>query len=551
MKKSTYENCFSKSSLKLSWERVISSVGADAKDYFGIGVFSRNTDMILAELSELILSESYQPKRPFKYFEPKKSGAQRTKTVLDIEDALVFQAISNHIAELEYSNLRETNNCVFGSVLNKDVSKGVKLLEEEPENFYFFEFYVEPYNRFVNSINEIVENGQVTHILETDITGFFDTIPHSTVLLELKNRNIDIKILDLLAKCLNIWSGTRDSATFGVGIPQGPAGSFLIANIILDSLDRYAIKNGLNYYRFMDDIRIYGKSRNELIQYLVNIDRHLKSKSLCLNSEKTQIELIDEHNSGKEKILDDYGISVEKEDKEKISREILEQTITQFGKEQDSFEPLNPKEYIPVYRNALNEYEKKLKHFYKRKVNEDLWIIDTSEMREFLTNAQKWRTIIRILKDDDVDYKPNKSMVDIWLFGIRAFNWKTNNFVWNLQLYENLSDYYNEIFSVLYEFDSYEWVQYQILSIFKEASYLNLVEKQQLLQAIPKTESPLVRLGYFKILLNTIKTDTRFFQSVAELIKEEKNSYVKNAVLNSINRSQLKIPINTLKNWFL
>lgn len=550
MKKSTYEKCFSKTSLKLSWERVISSVGADAKDYFGIGVFSRNTDIVLGKLSELIISEKYQPKKPFKYFEPKKSGTQRTKTVLNIEDALVFQAISNHIAELEYSNLNETNESVFGSVLNKDVSKGIKLLDEEPENFYFFEFYVEPYNRFINSINEILESGQVTHILETDITGFFDTIPHSTILLELKNRNIDTKILELLSKCLNVWSGTRDSATYGVGIPQGPAGSFLIANIILDSLDRFAIRKGLHYYRFMDDIRIYGKSRNELIQNLVQIDRHLKSKSLCLNSKKTQIELIDEHNSGKEKVLDDYGISVEKENKEEISREILEQNNTQFGEQENSFETLNSKEYIPIYKSALKEYERKLKQFYKRKVNDEFWLIETSEMRDFLTNSQKWRTVIRILKDE-IDYNPNKSMIDIWLFGIRAFNWKTNNFVWNLQLYENLTDYYEKVFSVFYEFNEYEWVQYQILSIFKEASYLNIDQKQQFLQAIPKTESPLVRLGYFKILLQTITTDTRFFQSVAELIKEEKNAYVKNSVLDSINRSHLKIPIETLKNWFL
>ncbi|QHI39257.1 hypothetical protein IMCC3317_46620 [Kordia antarctica] len=550
MKKSTYENCFSKSSLKLSWERVISSVGADAKDYFGIGIFSRNTDIVLAELSELLLSEKYHPKRPFKYFEPKKSGTQRTKTVLNIEDALVFQAISNHIAELEFSNLIETNKCVFGSVLNENVSKGVQLLEAEPDNFYFFEFYVETYNRFISSINETIETGKVTHILETDITGFFDAIPHSTILLELKNRGIDTKILDIFAKCLNIWSGTRDCATYGVGIPQGPAGSFLIANIILDSLDRLAIKNGLHYYRFMDDIRIYGKSRDELVQCLVAIDRHLKSKSLCLNSEKTLIELIDEHNSGKEKFLDDYGISIEKENKEEISQEILEQNITQFREKENGFESLEAKEYLPLYRNALKDYEKKLKQFHRKSIKHDLWLIETSEMRDFLTSSQKWRTIVKILKDE-TDYKPNESMINIWLFGIRAFNWKTNNFVWNLQLYENLSDSYEDIFAVFYEFSAYEWVQYQILSIFKDASYLNLDEQQQLLQSIPKTDSPLVRLGYFKILLQTIKTNTRFFQSVAELVKDEKNVYVKNSILNSINKTQLKIPIETLKNWFI
>lgn len=536
--------------MQLAWERVVASVGADAKDHFGIGVFNNDIDRMLDSLCELLLSKQYSPRRPFKYFEPKKSGTQRTKTVLGIEDALVFQAISNHIAELEYSSLIETNHCVFGSVLNENVPKGVKLLDEDTDDYYFFEFYVEPYNRFINSVNETIESGNVTHILETDITGFFDTIPHSTILLELKNRRIDENILDLLSNCLNIWSGTRDSPTFGVGIPQGPAGSFLIANIILDNMDRIAIKSGMHYYRFMDDIRIYGKSRKELVNCLVLIDRHLKSKSLCLNSEKTNIELIEEHNSAKEKFLDDYGISVDEDKKEEISQELLEQNITQFRNKDGEIKKLSSDVYIPIYISALKDFEKELRSFYLKHKNQDFWEIETIEMRAFLTSTQKWRAIVKILKDEK-DFKPNKLMIDIWLFGIRAFFWKTNNFVWNLQLHENLSPSYEKIFDVYKEFENYEWIQYQILGIFKKASNISIEKQQSFLQEIPKTNSPLVRLGYFKILLETIKTDTKFFQSVAELIKEEKDQYVKNSILNSINRSELKIPINILKNWFL
>lgn len=551
MENSTYEKCFNKLSLRLAWERVIASVGADAKDYFGISIFNNDLDIMLDALSELLLSTKYIPRRPFKYFEPKKSGTQRTKTVLGIEDAIVFQAISNHIAELEYSSLKETSHCVFGSVLNVNVPKGVELLDENiPDEFYFFEFYVEPYNRFINSVNETIESGNVTHILETDITGFFDAIPHSTILLELKKRKINHEILDVLSHCLNIWSGTRDSPTFGVGIPQGPAGSFLIANIILDSMDRIAIKSGMHYYRFMDDIRIYGKSRKELVNCLVSIDRHLKSKSLCLNSEKTNIELIKLHNSSKEKILDDYGISVDEDKKEEISQELLEQNITQFGNKDVVVKNISSDVYIPIYLKALKNFEKELKSFYVKYKNHDFWEIETIEMREFLTFTQKWRTIIKILKDE-IDYKPNESMIDIWLFGIKAFFWKTNNFVWNLQLHEDISSSYKKIFDVYKEFESYEWIQYQIIGVFKKAKNLSIEKQQLFLQEIPKTESPLVRLGYFKILLETVKTDTKFFQSVAELIKEEKDQYVKNSILNSINRSELKVPINVLKNWFL
>lgn len=551
MRKSKYEECFSEAALELSWERVLSSVGADAKDFFGISLFKKGTSNKLEALSELLLSGEYVPKRPFKYFEPKKSATQRTKTVLGIEDALVYQAICNHVAELEYFKLKETSQCVFGSVLNENVAKGVKLLEDdEIDDYYFFEFYVEPYNRFINSVNKTLESGNVEYILETDITGFFDTIPHSIIIGELINRDIDSQILELLSKCLNIWSGTRDAPTFGVGIPQGPAGSFLISNIVLDSIDRIAIADGLHYFRFVDDIRIYGKSRKELVDCLVLIDRHLKSKSLCLNSEKTNIQLLKEYEDFKEKELDDYGIRVDRDKVEQISQEALDQNITQFGETDTDLKELSTDEYLGLYYGALTSYQIELKKFYIKHKNKDLWTISSSDMREFLTYAQRWRTIVKVLKDEDL-FEPDKSMIKIWLFGIRAFFWKTNNFVWNLQLYDNLSKYYSKIFVLFNEFNSYEWIQYQILSIFKDSNYLSIEEKQKFLKFIPNTKSPLVRLGYFKILLHTIKSDTKFFQSVAERIKMEEDSYVKNSILNSINRRELKVSVDTLKTWFL
>jgi retron-type reverse transcriptase len=307
MTKKLYEKCFSNKALRLAWERVNASVGSDSKDHFGISVFRTNLHERLAELGTKMDSRKYEPQRPFKYFVPKRSGTQRTLTVLNIEDAIIFQAIGNHIAEYMFEELQETKLSVFGSVLNSDVQKGENILDEEVDDYYFFEYYVNLYNRFLEGINDTLDSGKITHILETDITGFFDTIPHSSIILELNKRGIHSEILEIFAKCLNVWSGTRDSTTIGVGIPQGPATSFLIANIILDSMDRLAIKSGLNYYRFMDDIRIYGNSKQELLSCLVTLDRHLKAKSLCLNSKKTSIQLVEEHEIDKEKLLETYG----------------------------------------------------------------------------------------------------------------------------------------------------------------------------------------------------------------------------------------------------
>jgi hypothetical protein len=67
--------------------------------------------------------------------------------------------------------------------------------------------------------------------------------------LELKQEILD----DLLNDCLNIYSGTKESVTPGVGIPQGPAASFFFANVFLTDLDYEISQKGYTYYRYMDD----------------------------------------------------------------------------------------------------------------------------------------------------------------------------------------------------------------------------------------------------------------------------------------------------------
>ena len=131
---------FSPNNLRLAWERMIRSNGKDVKDIFGMEIYSVDLDKNLEKLSKLILDGNYRPQRPFKYFEPKASKTQRTKTVLSIEDAIVFQAIADKIAADKYRLLTENNSFVFGSVLHPEVEKGITLLDEAEPDFYFFEY---------------------------------------------------------------------------------------------------------------------------------------------------------------------------------------------------------------------------------------------------------------------------------------------------------------------------------------------------------------------------------------------------------------------------
>ena len=285
------EKYFHPNAIKLAFLRVRCWPDRMVKDQVGLNAFGLNLDENCKVLSDKLIKEEYKPQRGFKYYEPKAALTNRTKTMLFVEDALVYQAIANTIATENYDTLKEQEAFVFGSILNPEVKKGLLLLEEDNPNLFFFKFWKNLFNKFKDSIIHNIEVDKVNYKFETDITGFFDCIPHYNLLMKLSDRfNVENEILDLLSTCLNIWSGTKDSITPGVGIPQGPIPSFLFANMLLHDLDDLIIGEGFKYYRYMDDMKIYGYQKEELVKALVLIDKYLKGNGLSINAKKTSIE---------------------------------------------------------------------------------------------------------------------------------------------------------------------------------------------------------------------------------------------------------------------
>ena len=290
----TFEKYFNSDNLILAYYRIVCSPERLVKDRFGIHAFGDQLDKNIKRLSEKLLSGEYLPQRGFKYYEPKSSGTQRTKTLLMIEDAIVYQAMANVIAARNYELLAEHDDFVFGSVLTPDTKLGVELINQDNPQFYFFRFWKSLFLKFKDSVIKAIEQDNATHKFETDITGFFDSIPHYNLLLTLSiHFGVEDEILDLLSVCLNAWSGTKESSTPGVGIPQGPQPSYLLANLLLYPLDKQLISEAFKYYRYMDDIKIYGYSESELRNVLVHIDNYLKGHGLSINSKKTGISAID------------------------------------------------------------------------------------------------------------------------------------------------------------------------------------------------------------------------------------------------------------------
>lgn len=551
-----YDKYFSPNNLRLAWERMIRSNGKDIKDFFGIEIYASNLEKNLIQLSEAIINGEFKPQRPFKYYEPKASKTHRTKSILSIEDALVYQAIADKVATTNYKRLAENNSFVFGSVLHPEVQKGLDLLNEPNADFYFFEYYIPLYNKFINSVNTEIENTNISFKLETDITGFFDCIPHSKLLITLNKFGVEAEILDLLGDCLNIYSGTKESVTPGVGIPQGPAASFFYANVFLTDLDYEISQRGYTYYRYMDDIRIYEESEDQLTEALVLIDNFLKGRALSLNTKKTSIEELGENREiEKLQFLTGYGEEFEeyeiKDSKEEKLVYLTEQSPDNEQEKKYIIKTIEGEELINYCKKEIVEVEKylfeKFQAIDKTNFNARDLTNDEQLKKEIIHIAYRWRSSNSILKNID---KPilNPDLIPIWLFCIEHFFWKANHFCWNLNQYGANNLISLKLNEIIPKFKSFEWVRYQILSNLSTIQYFNTTELREIFRKSKEETSGLVRLGYYMILLKHLKHEHQLFASFRQAIKDDKEPYIRKRLSTFI--LQKNENVDEIKFWF-
>ncbi len=554
-----FQKYFSPDNLRLAWERMVRSNGKDIKDFFGIEIYSANLEKNLTRLSEAIITGEFKPQRPFKYYEPKASKTHRTKSVLSIEDALVYQAIANTVATANYKRLEENNRFVFGSVLHPEVEKGLDLLNETDADFYFFEYYIPLYNKFINSVNTEISNTNIRFKLETDITGFFDCIPHSKLLITLNKFGVEEEILDLLNDCLNIYSGTKESVTPGVGIPQGPAASFFFANVFLTDLDYEISQRGYTYYRYMDDIRIYEENEEELTEALVLIDNFLKGRALSLNTKKTSIEEIVDREAEKLPLLTPYGEeSDEYETKVSTSEKQKQIYLTEQSPDNEQerkyiIKTIEGDELINYCKKDISEVEKllldKFKDITKPDFNPRTLASDEHLKKEIIHIAYRWRSSNSILKNLDKAIL-NKELIDIWLFCVEHFFWKANHFCWNLNQYGSNEFITLKLNEIIPRFKSFEWVRYQILSNMATVQKFNTSELREIFRKSKDESSALVRLGYYMILLKHLQPDHQLFASLRQAIKDDKEPYIKNRLSSFLSRKSVSEKVDEIKFWF-
>lgn len=224
--------------------------------------YAYNELMNITSLYEKLQNKTYKAKG-FYSFDINERGKVRHIKSLHITDRVVQKCFCDYylIPKFAKGFIYDSGTCLKG----KGTSFAVKRLETHLHKY----------------ITKYKNKG---YILIFDISNFFGSIDHKTLLKIVENRFEDKRLYNLYAYFINCFEGEK-------GLGLGSQVSQISANIYLNVLDHY-IKDelGIKFYgRYMDDGYIISESKEELKVLLQKIKDKLKELKLELNPKKTQI----------------------------------------------------------------------------------------------------------------------------------------------------------------------------------------------------------------------------------------------------------------------
>ena len=127
-------------------------------------------------------------------------------------------------------------------------------------------------------------------MLDADVQGFFDNIPHSIIMDAVAAEIADGNILRLVEQFLT--AGVMEDGVFKpttIGTPQGGVISPLLANVVLNHLDWQLHEAGYHFARYADDFVVVCQSVQQAQEALTLVKHVMEDMGLRLSPDKTEI----------------------------------------------------------------------------------------------------------------------------------------------------------------------------------------------------------------------------------------------------------------------
>lgn len=130
-------------------------------------------------------------------------------------------------------------------------------------------------------------------IVDIDLEKFFDRVNHDKLISKVRERVRDERVVRLITGFLKSGIKDHDQVAETVeGTPQGGPLSPLLANLMLDQLDKELERRGHRFVRYADDLNIYVRSRRAGKRVLKSVSNYLSSRmKLKVNEAKSGVNL--------------------------------------------------------------------------------------------------------------------------------------------------------------------------------------------------------------------------------------------------------------------
>ncbi len=127
-------------------------------------------------------------------------------------------------------------------------------------------------------------------VVDVDLETFFDRVNHDVLMGRLEKRIGDKRMLGLIRRYLEAGSMANGVVMEREeGTPQGGPLSPLLANVLLDEVDKELERRGLSFVRYGDDLNVYVRSKRageDAMQTLRRLYAHLR---LQINESKSAV----------------------------------------------------------------------------------------------------------------------------------------------------------------------------------------------------------------------------------------------------------------------
>ena len=257
------EKVCDRANLNRAYKRVAANKGAAGSDGMTVDELKPWIASRKEELIRSLLDGSYKPQAVRAVEIPKAGGGMRQLGIPTVVDRLIQQAILQVLNPIIDPTFSESS---YGFRSGRNAHQALKRAQEH-----------------------IREGGRI--VVDMDLEKFFDRVNHDILMSRLARRIEDKRLLRIIRRfleagvmingvCMERYEGT----------PQGGPLSPLLANVLLDDLDKELEKRGHKFCRYADDCNVYVRSLEAGERVMKSITQFLwKKLRLRVNPRKSAV----------------------------------------------------------------------------------------------------------------------------------------------------------------------------------------------------------------------------------------------------------------------